>query len=60
MNGQRSMFNNYMIDGIDNNAYGESNQGFDNQIIQPTPDSIAQFEVVSNNTAPSTAAPPAP
>jgi len=49
MNGQRSMFNNYMIDGIDNNAYGESNQGFDNQIIQPTPDSIAQFEVVSNN-----------
>jgi hypothetical protein len=49
VNGQRSMFNNYMIDGIDNNAYGESNQGFDNQIIQPTPDSIAQFEVVTNN-----------
>ena len=49
MNGQRSMFNNYLIDGIDNNAYGESNQGFDNQIIQPSPDSIAQFEVVSNN-----------
>ena len=49
INGQRSMFNNYMIDGIDNNAYGESNQGFDNQIIQPTPDSIAQFEVVTNN-----------
>jgi hypothetical protein len=49
MNGQRSMFNNYMIDGMDNNAYGESNQGFDNQIIQPTPDSIAQFEVVNNN-----------
>jgi hypothetical protein len=49
INGQRSMFNNYMIDGIDNNAYGESNQGFDNQIIQPTPDAIAQFEVVTNN-----------
>jgi hypothetical protein len=49
MNGQRSMFNNFLIDGIDNNAYGESNQGFDNQIIQPSPDSIAQFEVVSNN-----------
>ena len=49
LNGQRSMFNNYLIDGIDNNAYGESNQGFDNQIIQPTPDSIAQFEVVNNN-----------
>ena len=49
INGQRSMFNNYMIDGMDNNAYGESNQGFDNQIIQPPPDSIAQFEVVTNN-----------
>src|ERR1017187_4299893 len=28
VNGQRSMFNNYMLDGLDNNAYGESNQGF--------------------------------
>jgi len=27
-------------------AYGESNQGFDNQIIQPPPDSISQFQVV--------------
>jgi hypothetical protein len=49
INGQRSMFNNFMLDGMDNNAYGESNQGFDNQIIQPPPDSIAQFEVVTNN-----------
>jgi hypothetical protein len=49
VNGQRSMFNNYMLDGMDNNAYGESNQGFDNQIIAPPPDSIAQFEVVTNN-----------
>jgi Carboxypeptidase regulatory-like domain len=40
VNGQRSMFNNYLLDGMDNNAYGESNQGFDNQIIQPPPDSI--------------------
>ena len=49
VNGQRSMFNNYMLDGLDNNAYGESNQGFDNQIIQPPPDSISQFQVVTNN-----------
>jgi hypothetical protein len=48
-NGQRSMFNNFLLDGMDNNAYGESNQGFDNQIISPPPDSIAQFEVVTNN-----------
>ena len=49
VNGQRSMFNNYLLDGMDNNAYGESNQGFDNQIIQPPPDSINQFQVVTNN-----------
>ena len=49
VNGQRSMFNNFMLDGMDNNAYGESNQGFDNQTIAPPPDSVAQFEVVTNN-----------
>ncbi|MGA2808908.1 MAG: carboxypeptidase-like regulatory domain-containing protein, partial [Terracidiphilus sp.] len=31
INGLRSMFNNFLLDGMDNNAYGESNQGFDNQ-----------------------------
>jgi hypothetical protein len=49
VNGQRSMFNNFMLDGIDNNAYGESNQGFDNQIIAVPPDSVAQWDVVTNN-----------
>jgi hypothetical protein len=49
VNGQRSMFNNYLLDGMDNNAYGESNQGFDNQIIAIAPDSVAQFSVVTNN-----------
>src|SRR5208337_3230512 len=49
INGLRSMFNNFLLDGMDNNAYGESNQGFDNQIIQPTPDAIAMFQVVTNN-----------
>jgi hypothetical protein len=49
VNGQRSMFNNFLLDGMDNNAYGESNQGFDNQIIAIPPDSVAQFNVVTNN-----------
>jgi Carboxypeptidase regulatory-like domain/TonB-dependent Receptor Plug Domain len=49
VNGQRSMFNNFLLDGMDNNAYGESNQGFDNQIIAVPPDSVAQWEVVTNN-----------
>jgi hypothetical protein len=49
VNGQRSMFNNFLLDGMDNNAYGESNQGFDNQIIAVPPDSVAQFSIVTNN-----------
>lgn len=49
INGQRSMFNNFLLDGMDNNAYGESNQGFDNQIIAVPPDSVTQFQVVTNN-----------
>jgi hypothetical protein len=49
VNGQRSMFNNFLLDGMDNNAYGESNQGFDNQIIAIPPDSVAQWQVVTNN-----------
>ena len=49
VNGQRSMFNNFLLDGMDNNAYGESNQGFDNQIIAIPPDSVAQWNVVTNN-----------
>ena len=36
-NGQTDLINNEMIDGMDNNAYGESNQGFDNQIIAIPP-----------------------
>lgn len=49
VNGQRSMFNNFLLDGMDNNAYGSSNQGFSNQIFNPPPDSISQFQVVTNN-----------
>jgi hypothetical protein len=49
VNGQRSVFNNFMLDGMDNNSYGESNQGFDNQIISVPPDSVDQFSVVTNN-----------
>jgi hypothetical protein len=49
INGLRSTFNNYMLDGIDNNAYGTSNQGFSNQVMQPSPDAVAEFKVVTNN-----------
>ncbi len=49
VNGLRSVFNNYLIDGVDNNAYGTSNQGFSNQVMQPAPDAIGEFKVVTNN-----------
>ena len=49
VNGLRSTFNNYMLDGVDNNAYGTSNQGFANQVAQPAPDAIAEFKVITNN-----------
>ncbi len=49
VNGQRSELNNFMLDGVDNNAYGTSNQGFSNQVIQPSPDAIQQFKVETNN-----------
>src|SRR5258708_29372677 len=43
------MFNNFLLAGLENNAYGESNQGFDNQIIAVPPDSVSQFQVVTDN-----------
>jgi hypothetical protein len=49
VNGLRSTFNNFLLDGMDNNAYGTSNQGFSNQVMQPPPDAVAEFKVVTNN-----------
>jgi len=49
VNGLRSTFNNFMIDGVDNNAYGTSNQGFSNQVMQPSPDAVGEFRIVTNN-----------
>lgn len=49
VNGLRSTFNNFLIDGVDNNAYGTSNQGFSNQVMQPSPDAVEEFTVVTNN-----------
>ncbi|RRA47244.1 TonB-dependent receptor [Acidipila sp. EB88] len=49
VNGERSEFNNFLLDGLDNNSYGTSNQGFSNQTIPPSPDAINQFQVETNN-----------
>ncbi len=49
VNGQRSEFNNFLLDGLDNNAYGTSNQGFSNQAIPASPDAINEFKVQTDN-----------
>ena len=51
INGLRSTYSNYMLDGADNNFYGTSNQGFSNQVVQLAPDSVAEFRVVTNNAS---------
>jgi hypothetical protein len=51
INGLRSTFNNFLLDGLDNNAYGTSNQGFSNQVMQPSPDAVAEFKVITNNVS---------
>src|SRR5215468_1595415 len=49
VNGMRSTYNNFLLDGLDNNAYSPSNQGFSNQVVQPSPDAIAEFKVITSN-----------
>ena len=49
VNGMRSTYNNFLLDGLDNNAYGTSNQGYSAQLVQPSPDAIAEFKVITSN-----------
>jgi hypothetical protein len=49
VNGTRSQFNNFILDGLDNNAYGTSNQGLSNQVIQVSPDALQEFKVITDN-----------
>ena len=49
VNGIRSAFNNFLLDGLDNNNYGTSNQGFANENIAPSPDAVDEFRVQTNN-----------
>ena len=49
VNGLRSSYNNFTLDGIDNNAYGTSNQGFSSQVVQISPDAVGEFKVTTNN-----------
>jgi hypothetical protein len=49
VNGLRSSLNNFILDGVDNNSYGTSNQDFSNQVVQASPDAVQEFKVQTNN-----------
>ena len=45
----RSTYNNFLLDGMDNNSYGTSNQNYSSQVVQPSPDALAEFRVITSN-----------
>jgi len=49
VNGLTSMDNNFTLDGIDNNAYQEANQGYSNQAVIASPDALSEFKVQTDN-----------
>jgi hypothetical protein len=49
VNGMRSTYNNFLMDGLDNNSYGTSNQNYSSQVVQPSPDAIVEFRVITSN-----------
>jgi hypothetical protein len=49
VNGMRSTYNNFLLDGLDNNAYSSSNQGYSSQVVQPSPDAINEFKVLTSD-----------
>jgi hypothetical protein len=49
VNGMRDTFNNFQLDGMDNNSYGLSNQGYSSQVVQPSPDALQEFKVITSN-----------
>jgi len=49
VNGMRSTYNNFLLDGLDNNAYSPSNQGYSSQVVQASPDAVAEFRVITSN-----------
>jgi hypothetical protein len=49
INGLRSEFNEFILDGLENSNYGTSNQGFGNENISPSPDAVSEFRLETNN-----------
>jgi hypothetical protein len=49
VNGMRSTYNNFLLDGLDNNSYGTSNQNYSSQVVQPSPDALNEFKIITSN-----------
>jgi hypothetical protein len=49
VDGMRSTYNNFLLDGLDNNAYGTSNQSYSSQVVQVSPDALNEFKVITSN-----------
>ena len=48
-NGQRSQQNNYILDGVDNNAVLVDIPNGASYVIKPVPDALAEFKVQTSN-----------
>lgn len=60
VNGMRSTYNSFLLDGLDNNSYGTSNQGYSAQLVQPSPDALSEFKVITSNYSADIAMPAEP
>jgi len=49
VNGMRSTYNFFLLDGMDNTEYGTSNQSYSAQVVQLSPDALAEFRVITSN-----------
>src|SRR5262249_33094513 len=48
VHGIRSLQNNFMMDGIDNNSISENVQELNSQVVRPSVDSIREFKITTN------------
>ena len=48
VHGVRSLQNNFILDGIDNNSISENVQELTTQVIRPPVDTIQEFKIITN------------
>ena len=49
VNGLTSTWNDFILDGLDNNSYSVNKQGYSQQAIRPVLDAVSEFEVTTDN-----------